>query len=384
MRWKTAVAKALAPVLLTAGINACSDDSKNLAYQKAVTDFSGRVTFNDTPFTVKDDVNLEGITVHYLESDDHYLTLAVDGRGRHFPAVKGNSIDTVEYNLTQKPLLQELVIIMSLAYQGYKLYRSTQSPDRILLEETENINRYCISLEQMKNDYIDVPAGILSLAPAGDDAEEMEIAVTTPLKMLMENYVIHKYGEQEGYEVWVPKIDTSFCGRDYQGLVCPIDTQKLSQKLWDRTNAPIWKIIGPCSLDDTGEREASNETQERFNLVDNSNGTISDLRNSLQWFTNMAHELPFADAAAYCSGEHFDQRDWRLPTLEELEIYLLDEEVNSCYAPILFNGCQKSWYWSSQAFGPLTPAVSYQLGKTQGKDNSSFYDNGVKCVRRFL
>ncbi|MDP3734596.1 MAG: DUF1566 domain-containing protein [Nanoarchaeota archaeon] len=384
MEWKKTVAKAAASLLLAAGINACSDESKNLAYQQAVTDSSGRVTFNDTPFTVKDDVTLEGITVHYLESNNHYLALAVDGRGRHFPAVKGGSIDTVEHNLTQKPLLQELIIIMSLAYQGYKLYRSTQSPDRILLEETENINRYCISLEQMKNDYIDLPAGILSLAPAaGDEAEEIEMTITTPLKMLMENYVINKYGEQEGYEIWVPKIDTSFCGNDYKNVVCPIDTPKLSQRLWNKAEVPIWEIKGPCRLDDTGEQDAAAETPEKFNLVKNSDGTISDLRNSLQWFQN-AQNLPWRDAVSYCNNYNFDSSGWRLPTAQELEIYILETPINGCYAPILFNGCDEIWNWSSEASGTLTQAVSYQFGRRQGRDNNPFYSNGAKCVRRFL
>lgn len=278
MGWKKKVLKVLAPAFL-AGALACGDNlqgqggalSYQLFYQKGKTDRSGKVIINDKSFLIKDEYKpLENITVHYLESKKSYLALAVDEQGGYFPEItSGNSINsnTSQQNLKQ-PLWGEILLVMDIATRlAYDFQQDNWSRKKNLLEEQENVNRYCLTLEQMKNDYIDVPAGILLLAPelAGYETGGLKIALTTPLKALLEKHIITKYGRHSGYQVWEPKTRTSLCEEEYTGLVCKIDREILSKKLWNQAEVPLWRISGPCEVESTVEKWTEPNTSEREN-----------------------------------------------------------------------------------------------------------------------
>ena len=374
MGWK----KSLATVLLASTINCGNSVEGLLSYQKEKTNSSGKVTINDRLFFIKDKYGpLEDITIHYLESENKYLSLAIDQQGSHFPEIRNGTIN----NFQSKPLLGEILMIMTVAKLTYDFYKNDQARENILLEEHKNVNRYCMTLEQMQKDYLEVPAGmiLLSLELAGYRMDEIKIAATTPLKSIVEKHIIGKYGEYESYEVWEPKIRVSLCGEEYDGLVCNIDSESLSKKLWNKAEVPLWRIVGSCQSPET-ELFKETRTDEEFNLIDNGDGTFSDTINNLMWKKN-THKFSWRDSVSFCSGLS-QYSNWRLPTVNELEIYLLPETINNCYAPSIFNGCREAWFWSSETSYFFAQSVSYMFRETRGRDRENT-SNGAKCVRNF-
>jgi len=195
------------------------------------------------------------------------------------------------------------------------------------------------------------------------------------LKTLLEEHIVSKYGQHQSYEVWEPKTRVSLCGEEYEGLVCPIDSESLSKRLWNQAEVPVWKIVGSC---DSSVVEFFKETNEKFNLIDNKDGTLSDTINSLMWKKN-THRLSFKESVSFCN-DLSKYSNWRLPTVNELEIYLLPEKVDNCYAPQIFNGCEKTWFWSSETSYFFAQSVSYVFKESRGRDRENT-SNGAKCVR---
>ena len=242
-----------------------SPEEKFFQSEKKTTNFSGMVSFvhqsENIPVNVRSELgsSLEGIVVHYIHKGNKNIVLSVDPLGNYFPEVTNFSLSetdsfalTLNENLeTQKqPLLgAAIVLIMKGIGLGNKIYKEASKMQwGDLLEEGKDVNKYCMTLAQMQNDYIDVPAGLILLAAeqAGYDTEEIKIAVTTPLKEIFETYILYKYGEQAGYEVWSPKEAVNLCGGSFEGVVCDITTESLSQKVWNPDGVPVWKIVGAC------------------------------------------------------------------------------------------------------------------------------------------
>lgn len=286
--------KVLAPVLFSGAIHCGSVEhnfkfsgNSNLNYHVGKTDAEGKVSLNGRKIQVRNSVQaLEDITVHYLADQQNELILAVEGRGNYFPKMEetsrqtfflretelvpdqfssGNapSDDSSDSSLDQVIYLEE--------GSGYRL--TPQSP-RKLLAEDENVNRYCLTLEQMQQDYIDVPFGLISLTGL---SEEIEIAVTTPLKFFFERYVISRYGRHEAYEVRVPKITTNLCDeneiRRDQNILCFINTDSLSQRIWSQADIPLWEIRGSCNSFNQTNGNEQNEGYEPTNHNSNNQTT---------------------------------------------------------------------------------------------------------------
>jgi hypothetical protein len=245
-------------------IGGSSQETKYVQSEKKVTNSSGELEFTlngeNVPVKIKNEngEGLEGITVYLSHKGNKNILVSVDPQGNHFPeATDFNLTSTDNYALTlseeveqqQQPLVGIIALIMGVATLGYKIYKeATKTQWGDLLEEGKDVNKYCMTLEQMQNDYIDVPAGLILLAAekAGYDTEEIKNSVTTPLKEIFEMYIQTKYGTHEGYEVWSPKEAVSLCGGNYDGVVCDITTESLSQNVWNPNGVPVWKINGYC------------------------------------------------------------------------------------------------------------------------------------------
>lgn len=351
MRWKKKVLKALAPAFLSGAV-ACSDNAQGaLFYQNGKTDRSGKVTISDKSFLIKDKYKpLENITVHYLESKKSYLVLAVDEQGSHFPEINSGDLHQSKQKLNQQSLLREILMVLDIAKLAYRFHEDNQTREKILLEEQENANRYCMTLEQMKNDYIDVPAGIVFLAPqlAGYDTESFEVAVTTPLKTLLEERLISKYGRQQGYQVWEPKTRASLCGEEYAGLVCKIDREILSKKLWNHAEAPLWRITGPCNPESDAERWTEPNTTEN-NVVDNgenaSTFTACELPSCVDYSIDSC-DPPCIHAFGRCTMPCLTDNDCRYEgvPMKCYDLKLFDEQLSGkgCFLQSCEEGCPEN------------------------------------------
>lgn len=194
---------------------------------------------------------IPGITVHYAFKDEKNVVLAIDPSGNYIPeraVFSGTSLrrggnrryaasvgEFIEFVLENPKAVDEIVEQLGRPHSGD------------LLEEEEDVNRYCMSLEQITNKTIDVPAGLVVLAPeaAGVNTTLVRRAATALLGEIAERHIISRYGEQAGYEVWVPRTAMSVCGEEFDGAVCDISGGQLEQ-IWN-PELPYWRINGSCT-----------------------------------------------------------------------------------------------------------------------------------------
>lgn len=234
--------------------------------EQQLTDQKGMVTFsNGAQAKVKDKQGqpLGNIKVNYFYTGEKNTFLALDATGKYFPErvsfVTGQNQPSLRrYRRSTDPVekVEEIVLeevckqaggvcegveLVQVAFENANSYMKGD-----ILGEDENVNKYCQTLEQITTNTIDVPIGIVLLAvqAAGYDTQVIKLAVNKPLKYIAEKYIIATYGQQPGYEVWVPKtimsVELGQCGK----AVCPLTDGDL-QKIWD-PNLPYWRIVGGC------------------------------------------------------------------------------------------------------------------------------------------
>ncbi|MDP3989604.1 MAG: hypothetical protein Q8Q01_00165 [archaeon] len=243
---------------------------------KGKTNSSGEVSLDDIVFKVNDNFGnpLNDILVYHLQGKSETLSIAVDEQRKYFPSFP--TIGYSQYGLSsqegleslEKHLLEEITFVLSTLNEENGEYVDSNGVGERFLGEQGNSNRYCLSKEAMAHDYIDVPLGIVSLGKSNEEGSLLNLLVSRPLHQIFEKYILRNYGDHEGYEVWVPKTAISLCDEDYDGVVCPITSERLSQEIWQNNGVPYWHIAGSCSLN---EILAEDLSSDQNNTPDNSN-----------------------------------------------------------------------------------------------------------------
>lgn len=255
MGWKQRISALLLPYIATGAIaaSACRDENGGevLNHTVAKTNAAGEAAIDDLSFSIKDTGSkpLEDITIHVLSNNDHYLALVQDEQEKYLPQLGEGSLPSSQYrgNLQRQGLSQTITFLLSAAVIGKRIYTLLRSSQGEFLYAEENVNHYCMTLEQMKHNYIDIPAGVLLLSLPSEEEEEIKITHATPIKDIFEGFIVTQYGQHDGYEVVVPKTALSLCEEQYEEILCPIDTETLSRKLWSHAGVPVWRIAGACN-----------------------------------------------------------------------------------------------------------------------------------------
>lgn len=119
------------------------------------------------------------------------------------------------------------------------------------------------------------------------------------------------------------------------------------------------------------------------NLIDNSDGTVTDTSTGLMWQQDEAGSMNWADALTYCENLSLaGYDDWRLPNRNELQSIVDDGEHDPAIDIVFFPGAEWSYYWSSTTctyYSDFAWHVGFGLGAVYDyyKSNSSY----VRAVR---
>ncbi|MBI2103238.1 hypothetical protein HYT55_05320 [Candidatus Woesearchaeota archaeon] len=226
-----------------------------------ITSSTGETTLHNQDVLVTDeyDYPLANITVYGLQNGHSTLFLATDPNGIHYSSFQVQSRSTRQGYLKtdqagkfsqQEGNLQEedlLTLVMRKYQWGKEIISTLTSTQGELLSEQDNVRTYCLTIEQMKNNYLLIPAGILVLAsPDGISAKVLKFAQGAFVNEVFNTYIRVMYGEQEGYRISVPLETTNLCGSD-DGAVCIISTESLSKQIWSKQEIPYWEIHGSCT-----------------------------------------------------------------------------------------------------------------------------------------
>ena len=252
---KAALGAALAlGTFSSSGCSSSSPASAYVNYEKKTSNAEGKAAFGEKVIAQLQDEEtqspLENIAVHYLHTEQANTLLAIDPQGNYYPGLA--TFSSGEQQLERQRRKAKAIVI------GLQAFRAGAGAGKVILDtinndhgnvlgEDENVTRYCMTLDEIVKTTIDIPAGIIFIAPKlvyGDAAEVIKIAGTTTLKEIAEKYIVEEYGLQLGYEVHVPKTAMSICGQEYEEAVCDISGGQLEQ-LWS-SELPYWQIVGGC------------------------------------------------------------------------------------------------------------------------------------------
>lgn len=239
-----------------------------LSYQRKTSLVTERIYFSWTVeglvhstyvlIKTRDGKPIPDVTVHYAGNQHGAILVAVDSLQRFQPEAVQLSFESTVSSPPRNAINQSLKstypldIPLGPIETGIKAYEILSTDERQFLGQRGSVNRYCMTLEQILHSEIDIPAGLVLLAAeaAGLETEIVRIAITTPLKEISSRWILRKYGEQVGYEVWVPRTAVNLCGSEYGSqAVCNLTTEDLARQVWN-TNMPYWEIRGKC--DPTG------------------------------------------------------------------------------------------------------------------------------------
>ncbi len=107
---------------------------------------------------------------------------------------------------------------------------------------------------------------------------------------------------------------------------------------------------------------------------DNNDGTVTDLSTGLVWQQTETRPMTWQQALAYCEGlELAGQRDWRLPSIRELQTLIDPRRQEPALDTRLFPGCRPEPYWSSTTRSDR-PAFAWTMDFATGRE----YDGGYK------
>ena len=236
----------------------CGDDEENgtsdsnyVTHLKGKTNSSGEVSLGDRIIQVQNDKKspLAGIEVHAFSDGINSLFEAVDLTGKHYPdfkqmggATKPTSVNgigtSVHYLVDQVMFLKD--VVGDIQTEVADINHGT------FLGSDKNYNKYCMTMDQIVGTSVNVPLGLVLIAAkaAGVKTKVLKNAGTKLLGTALKKYIEAEHGVQSAYEVWVPKTAVSLCGKEYDGVLCPLTEKDLS-KIWD-PNKPIWFVKGAC------------------------------------------------------------------------------------------------------------------------------------------
>ncbi|MBU2513795.1 DUF1566 domain-containing protein [bacterium] len=191
------------------------------------------------------------------------------------------------------------------------------------------------------------------------------------------------------YGTYRPAIDTEFftgtkseVGNSYYWTATPYVSS--SEEVWAVTfdwGFALNQDKGTSSYHYTrcvrGNQLATSE------MVDNTDGTVTDNTTGLIWQQAEAGSLTWESAISYCEGLSLTGKDdWRLPNIVELES-IIDDSIHSPAVNLaLFPGVTSNGYWSSTTHAELTFHAMYshfQVGNVGSFSKSE--TRGVHCVR---
>jgi len=260
----------------------CIDDfcveenqSEFLSVGNSTTDQNGEANLNiggrNFPIKAENEQgsSLAGVELTGYSDGIHYLIIGSDPRSDYFTEWNDESIVSLEvqiesnFTTIQQPLLLDVILTFKSVYDfgsDTRHFIDVNKPE--LLREDENTTKYCITMEQLNNNYIQLPANIIlfiakQVGVVNDESvEEINRSVIGPIKWLYENFIKLKFGEQPGYIISVPKFKPPVCSYfTDDGMLCVIDDQELAQKLFDDYKAIV--IEGPCTPGSACEDECN-------------------------------------------------------------------------------------------------------------------------------
>ena len=261
-----------------------------LIQQSGVTNKYGQVTVNSLPIKVEDEEGLwiEGSQVFYVDDGREYVLMATKSRHHsHLETGKISSLPqkvTVISNSNSNQEQQEFPLFEQIVAKLYTTNLSeviTGTIPRTLLAEDYLNYKYCMSKEAISSSTVEAPVGFIGLILGQDKQQLLQNFVVQPLRSLFEKYIVKKFGDHEGYEVWVPKVAVNLCGENYQELLCTISSQELSERIWSMENIPYWHIKGPCEVKKLSEDDGFGpfnpaEDSEFYTPSENSPPSESD------------------------------------------------------------------------------------------------------------
>jgi hypothetical protein len=122
----------------------------------------------------------------------------------------------------------------------------------------------------------------------------------------------------------------------------------------------------------------------RPSLVDNGDGTVTDIQTGLIWQQSEAGAIPWEEALTYCENlELAGYDDWRLPNCNELQTIVDYSEYDPAIDLVAFPNAFSNVYWTSTTMAASPGAgwtVTFLKGEVAGGANK-LYGRYVRAVR---
>ncbi len=378
-----------------------SFSSSGKSLETTITDATGRTTLFNQQLSITDEKQqpLPNIKVYGLNNGQQQFYLAVDPAGEHYPEAVSQHNGNLESHLetgAAKPGSQHnsngiIDLILKTIDYSKKIIATFGNTDQgDFIRGSNDVNLYCMTLEQMKTSYILVPAGIIFLTtPEGIAGKTVKIANTAALNQIFDAYIKTMYGNEDGYLVAVPQTAIDLCGEEYDGVVCPITSESLSDALWSKRNIPVWEIRGSCTPSSATATPLtpapSTDPQNNSNNNTSDNSPFYDYSSGLQW-QKMASASMMTKAKAdnYCNADN-SYSNWRLPQQKELTT-IMTGSGECLLAPQLKGSC--NWYWASDEIcnDAQNPFLQVNFSPTDNYDREACAYGGeeayVRCVRK--
>ncbi len=114
---------------------------------------------------------------------------------------------------------------------------------------------------------------------------------------------------------------------------------------------------------------------------DNGDGTVTDLSTGLEWQQTEARPMTWQQALAYCERlELAGHRDWRLPSIRELQTLVDPRLQEPALDSKVFPGCRPEPYWSSTTRSDR-PAFAWTMDFSTGLEYGGGYKTRLYSVR---
>jgi hypothetical protein len=212
---------------------------------------------------------LERILVYEVEGvNNSRLNVAIDPLGEYLPERNQEKGLLQRRGRNRNGLVAELIMVLTGVIALGKAYKDSKHQEDHFMGKDENVNKYCVSLDQMINSNIRVPFGIIGIA-----SNEIKLAAVTPLEKIAKKYVFSEFGNHNGYEVWVPKVSVNLCGSDYNNVVCNIKNENGAIGVWMQPTIPTWEIKGGCDIEYVTHNNRNNDNHDDNRNNNQSNET---------------------------------------------------------------------------------------------------------------
>ncbi|MBI4151472.1 DUF1566 domain-containing protein [Candidatus Woesearchaeota archaeon] len=342
--------------------------------------------------------SLSQITIHGLAMENKKLFVATDLLGNHYPALASkefsftqSGLQTSRFSQQKTPLTTDDIVTMVLetVQWGEKVLEKLTSSEGDFLGTTDSTSFYCMTTDQMKQNYLLIPTGIVVMAlPESTSSNVLKIAKGMIVSELLTQFLYGKYGKHEGYLVAVPTTGVNLCGGNTDP-VCTLSTEQLSAEVWSKTDIPYWEIRGSCipatktsSSQERRDRPQDERTASRERTLEED--TLTDSSSGLQWQKNSSPGMMTrAEAIAFCNSIGYDNKlHWRLPSKKEMKTIM--NFNGSCLLPTELNGpCEKYWLADDTCVYASEPhlQVDFSQGLYPFECVPSWAEAYVRCVR---